>query len=125
MNKLNNNYLRLAIQKEGRLTEETLVFLRSSGLEFESYKKRLFSQCLNFPLEILYVRDNDIPDYIVSETVDLGIIGQNLLNELRPKVKKLLNLRYGFCSLVVAVSKESNIQNIKHRLYLIEGHKKT
>lgn len=113
MSKLNNNSLKLAIQKEGRLTEETLNFLRQSGLEFESYNKRLFSKCLNFSLEILYVRDDDIPDYIVSGTVDLGIIGQNLLNELRPKVKKLLNLRYGFCSLVVAVSKESNIQKVE------------
>lgn len=107
-----DNYLKLAVQKEGRLTEETLAFLRSAGLEFESYKKRLFSRCQNFPLEILYVRDDDIPDYIVSGTVDLGIIGQNLLNELRPKVKKLLNLRYGFCSLAVAVPKELNIGEI-------------
>jgi ATP phosphoribosyltransferase len=112
-NKLNNNNLKLAIQKEGRLTEETLEFLRKSGLEFESYKQRLFSSCRNFPLEILYVRDDDIPDYVASGTVDLGIVGQNVLNEKRPKVKKLLNLRYGFCSLILAVPKESNIQSIE------------
>ena len=67
--------LKLAIQKEGRLTEETLEFLRKSGLEFESYKQRLFSLCRNFPLEILYVRDDDIPDYVASGIVDLGILG--------------------------------------------------
>lgn len=110
---LNNKNLKLAIQKEGRLTEETLGFLRKSGLEFESYKQRLFSSCRNFPLEILYVRDDDIPDYVASGTVDLGILGQNILNEERPKVKKLLNLRYGFCSLIVAVPKESEIKDIK------------
>lgn len=104
--------LKLAIQKEGRLTDETLVFLRKAGLEFESYKQRLFSSCRNFPLEILYVRDNDIPDYVASGTVDLGILGQNLLYEERPKVKKLLNLRYGFCSLIIAVPKESEIKDI-------------
>lgn len=111
--KLNNNNLKLAIQKEGRLTEETLEFLRSSGLEFESYKQKLFSLCRNFPLEILYVRDDDIPDYVEKGIVDLGILGQNILSEKRPKVKKLLNLRYGFCSLVVAVPKESKINSLK------------
>lgn len=110
MANLDSKKLKLAIQKEGRLTEETLEFLRKSGLEFESYKQRLFSVCRNFPLEILYVRDDDIPDYVASGTVDLGILGQNILNEERPKVKKLLNLRYGFCSLMVAVPKDSAIK---------------
>ncbi len=108
-----DKYLKLAIQKDGRLTDETLAFLRSSGLVFESYQKRLFSRCLNFPLEILFLRDDDIPNYVSAGIVDLGIIGQNLLYELRPKVKKLLNLRFGFCSLIVAVPKESNFTNIK------------
>jgi ATP phosphoribosyltransferase len=110
---INNKNLKLAIQKQGRLTDETLEFLRKSGLEFESYTQRLFSSCRNFPLEILYVRDDDIPDYVASGTVDLGIVGQNILNEKRPKVKKLLNLRYGFCSLIVAVPKELDIEDIK------------
>ena len=105
--------IKLAIQKEGRLTDETLDFLRKSGLEFGNYKQKLFSICHNFPLEILYVRDDDIPDYVASGTVDLGILGQNLLYEERPKVKKLLNLRFGFCSLTVAVPKESNYKNLE------------
>jgi ATP phosphoribosyltransferase len=92
------------------LAEETLSFLRRSGLEFESYSMKLFSSCRNFPLEILYVRDDDIPDYVASGTVDLGIIGQNLLYEKRPRVKKLLNLRFGFCALIIAVPKESPIR---------------
>lgn len=112
MANLDYKNLKLAIQKEGRLTEETLVFLRKSGLEFESYKQRLFSLCRDFPLEILYVRDDDIPDYVASGIVDLGILGQNILSEKRPSVKKLLNLRYGFCSLIVAVPKESNVKDI-------------
>ncbi|HLD03511.1 MAG TPA: ATP phosphoribosyltransferase, partial [Candidatus Dojkabacteria bacterium] len=64
MKTLNDKNLKLAIQKQGRLTDETLEFLRKSGLEFESYNQRLFSLCRNFPLEILYVRDDDIPDYV-------------------------------------------------------------
>lgn len=109
---LTKGNLKLAIQKEGRLTSETLEFLHKSGLEFESYRQRLFSVCRNFPLEILHVRDDDIPDYVASGIVDLGIIGQNKLSEERPKVKKLLNLRFGFCSLIVAVPKESPVKNI-------------
>lgn len=64
-------------------------------------------------MEILYVRDDDIPNYVASGTVDLGILGQNVLNEERPKVKRLFNLRYGFCSLTVAVLKESEINDLK------------
>lgn len=112
MANLNTTNLKLAIQKEGRLTEETLEFLRTAGLEFESYKQRLFSLCRNFPLEILYVRDDDIPDYVASGTVDSGILGQNLLYEDRPKVKKLLNLRFGFCTLTIAIPKESAVKSL-------------
>ena len=110
---MENKIITLAIQKDGRLTNDTLDFLRQSGLEFESYKQKLFSSCRNFPLKILFVRDNDIPDYCASGAVDLGILGQNLLYEKRPpNVKKLLNLRFGFCSLYLSVPKESRIQNL-------------
>lgn len=112
MNKLNDENLKLAVQKGGRLTEETLGFLRKSGLEFESYGQRLFSKVMNFPLEILYVRDDDISGFVAGGIVDIGIVGQNILYEARPKVKKLLNLRFGYCSLVVAVPKESEIKNM-------------
>jgi len=110
---MKNTNLKLAIQKNGRLTDEAIIFLRSAGLQFENYRQKLFSSCRNFPLEIVYVRDDDIPDYVESGAVDLGIVGQNLINETRPKVKKLLNLRYGFCSLCLAVPKESTIKSIK------------
>lgn len=112
MANINDKNLKLAIQKEGRLTEDTLSLLRKAGLEFESYKQRLFSTCRNFPMEILYVRDDDIPDYVASGTVDLGIVGQNLLYEEKPKVNKLLDLGYGFCSLGVAVPKESEVKEL-------------
>ncbi len=112
MKKLNNNNLKLAIQKKGRLTDETISFLRQAGLEFESYQQRLFSTCRNFPLEILYVRDDDIPDYVSSGTLDLGIVGLNILNEEQPKVNEILKLDYGFCSLVVATLKESSIDTL-------------
>lgn len=112
MANMNNNYLKLAVQKEGRLTAETLSFLRASGIEFESYRQKLFSTARNFPLEIIYVRDDDIGDYVATGAVDIGIIGQNLLYEDRPRVKKLLNLRFGFCSLMLAVPKDSPVTTL-------------
>ena len=110
---MNNQNLKLAIQKNGRLTKDTLSFLRKSGLEFESSQQKLFSSCRNLPLEILYVRHNDIPNYVQTGIVDLGIVGQNVINEKMPQVKKLLNLRFCFCSLVAAVLKESSISSIE------------
>lgn len=112
MIKLNNNNLKLAIQKQGRLTAESIKFLGAAGLEFDSYQKRLFSKCWNFPLEIIFVRDDDIPNYVQTGTVDLGIVGKNLIYEKRAKVNELLPLGFGSCSLVVAVPKDANIVSI-------------
>jgi len=104
-----NDQLKLAIQRSGRLTEHSLDLLRHIGLEFESYGQRLFSRARNFPLSILYARDDDIPDYVGLETVDLGIVGRNLVHEQGADVDELLALGFGFCTLVVAVPRESEI----------------
>ncbi len=104
------NQLKLAIQRSGRLTDHSLDLLRQIGLEFESYGQRLFSKARNFPLSILYARDDDIPDYVGLSTVDLGIVGRNLVHEQGIEVVELLALGYGYCSLVVAVPGESSIE---------------
>ena len=100
--------LRLAIQKSGRLTDATLSLLRNIGLDFESYGQRLISHCDNFPLSILYSRDDDIPGLVGRGTVDLGVVGRNLLYEEDQPVEELLPLGFGQCSLVVAVLRESD-----------------
>ena len=105
--------LRLAIQKEGRLTEHTLSLLRSIGLDFDSYKQRLFSTVRNFELDILYSRDDDIPEYLASGTADLGVVGQNLIYEEGVDVEELAPVGFGHCALVVAVPKESGITEIQ------------
>jgi len=104
--------LRLAIQKEGRLTEQTLALLRSVGLQFESYKQKLFSNCYNYELDILYSRDDDIPEYLASGIADLGVVGQNLLFEEGVDVAELLPMGFGHCALVVAVPKDSGISQV-------------
>ncbi len=110
---MNDQNIKLAIQKGGRLTEETLALLRQAGFEFESYAKKLFATCRNFPLEIVYVRDDDIPDYVASGSVDIGVVGLNLLYEEEPvNIDTLLTLKYGFCALTLAVPKESTVEKL-------------
>ncbi len=104
--------LKLAVQRKGRLTEDTLRILQSIGLEFETYGQRLLTQARNFPLSILFGRDDDIPGYVGFGTVDLGIVGRNLIYEESVDVIELTELGFGFCSLVVAVLRDSPYQTI-------------
>jgi ATP phosphoribosyltransferase len=105
-----DNRLRLAIQRNGRLTDETLKLLRLIGLEFESYGQKLLSRCRNFPLSILYGRDDDIPGYVGLGTADLGIVGRNLIYEEGVEVVELSALGFGYCQLVVAVLRDAPYQ---------------
>src|SRR3990167_1500726 len=98
-----NTKLRIAIQKKGRLTPDTIDLLKSSGLDFDGYTERLYASCENFPLEVLYVRDDDIPNYVSEGTADLGIVGKNEVIERGVKVEYLLNLKFGHCRLMLAV----------------------
>jgi len=111
--------LKLAVQRNGRLTEETLKLLQGIGLEFESYGQRLMSSCRNFPLSILFGRDDDIPEYVHLGTVDLGIVGRNLIFEEDSDVVELRELGFGFCELVVAVLRDSSFQTVDD----LKGHK--
>ncbi|HEV2074341.1 MAG TPA: ATP phosphoribosyltransferase [Thermomicrobiales bacterium] len=106
-----DNRLKLAIQRSGRLTDHTIALLKQIGLSFESYGQRLFSQTRNFPLSILYARDDDIPDYVELETVDLGIVGRNLVHEQNADVEEIHALGFGYCQLVVAVPNDSGIES--------------
>ena len=110
---MKNNNLKIAVQKNGRLTRETINLLYESGLEFDVYKQDLFSSCRNFPLDILYLRDDDIPNYVERGAVDLGVVGQNILFESNNRVISIVGLNFGFCSLSIAVPEESNIKKIE------------
>lgn len=112
MNLSLNNNLKLAIQKKGRLTDDTLKLLNTAGLIFDNYQQNLFSNCQNFPLEIIYLRDDDIPECVYSGVADLGIVGKNVLYEVGAPVDELLNLGFGFCSLCLAIPNKSKIKKI-------------
>jgi ATP phosphoribosyltransferase len=97
-----NGVIRIAMQKAGRLSEGSLALLKRMGLEFETYHDRLFAQCRNLPIDILFLRDDDIPEYVQDRIVDLGIVGSNLLDEQDSGTLRLLPLDFGYCTLSLA-----------------------
>jgi len=104
--------LKIAIQKSGRLNEKSVELLKNCGLSFENYKSSLISQVSNFPLEILFLRDDDIPEYVQDGIADLGIVGENVINETEVEVSYLQRLGFGKCTLKIAVANNSNIQTL-------------
>lgn len=94
--------LKIAIQKEGRMSEKSIELLKKAGLEFEIFDRSLASKCRNFPLEILFFRAQDIPEMIADDVVDCGICGQNTLAEKSLKLKEIEPLGFGKCRLSIA-----------------------
>ncbi len=111
--RLEEKNLKIAIQKDGRLTDGSLEALRLMGLDLESYSRRLFATCRNFPVEVLFCRDDDIPGYVQSGIADIGIVGQNILKEANVEAKELIRPGFGYCQIAVAVPKESKFRTIQ------------
>jgi ATP phosphoribosyltransferase len=104
--------LKIAIQKSGRLNEKSVEILKNCGLSFENYKSSLISTVTNFPLEILFLRDDDIPEYVQDGIADLGIVGENVIVEAGAEVTYLQKLGFGKCTLKIAIPNESQITDI-------------
>lgn len=109
-----NGRLKLALQKNGRLTDDSLGLLRSCGLEFEFQKNSLYSPSRNFDLDILALRDDDIPEYVQDGVADLGIVGMNVVTERKARVKILDRLGFGACRLMISVPVRSSIRSIRN-----------
>ncbi|MBE8721083.1 ATP phosphoribosyltransferase [Sphingobacterium pedocola] len=105
--------LKIAIQKSGRLNEKSVQLLKNCGLDFENYKSSLITTVSNFNLEILFLRDDDIPGYVEEGIADLGIVGENVIDETEAKVAYLQRLGFGKCTLKLAIPKDSSIQDLK------------
>ena len=101
-----NGTIRIAVQKSGRLSDASLGLLTQMGLRFETYRDRLFTPCRNMPIDIVFLRDDDIPEYVQDGVADLGIVGSNVLDERSVRVDRLLPLDFGFCSLCLAVPEQ-------------------
>lgn len=105
--------LKIAIQKSGRLNEKSVELLKNCGLSFENYKSSLISPVSNFPLEILFLRDDDIPEYVQDGIADLGIVGENVIQETEVEVSYLQRLGFGKCSLKIAIPNNNVIQTLE------------
>ena len=102
--------LRIAVQKSGRLTDKTINLLEGIGLKFDDYKRSLLVKCQNFDVELLLIRDDDIPEYVEDGVCDLGFVGANVVEEDQADVKILKGLNYGVCRLSLAVPKNGSIK---------------
>lgn len=107
--------LRIAVQKSGRLAEQSLGLLRRAGLAFRASRDHLFLYGENLPIDVLLVRDDDIPGLLVEGSCELGIVGRNLLVEQRlaaadaPAPAELLTLGFGACRLSIAIPQQGPI----------------
>ncbi|RNI30706.1 ATP phosphoribosyltransferase [Rufibacter latericius] len=104
--------IRLAIQKSGRLSEDSLKLIRECGISFISTSSKLKTEATNFPLEILFLRDDDIPGYVADGVADIGIVGQNVLVEEGLQKLSVKNLGFSKCRLSLAVSKGAEYQDV-------------
>jgi ATP phosphoribosyltransferase len=98
------NILKIAIQKEGRLSEKSLELIEESGVRHnQDSKRKLISLGENFPIEILYLRDDDIPQYVADGVADIGIVGENEVMEKNRKVEIVERLGFAKCRLSLAI----------------------
>lgn len=97
--------LKIAIQKSGRLHEDSIKLLKECGIELNNGNKQLKATAFNFPLEVFFLRDDDIPQYIHDKVADVGIVGENVLLEKNKDVDQVYRLGFGRCRLSIAVPK--------------------
>ncbi len=107
-----NKMIRLAIQSKGRLNEESLKLLRDSGIEVDDTKRKFIGKASGFPLELLYLRDDDIPEVVADGSADLGIVGYNEIAESGADIEVARYLGFGKCRLSLAVPKTVDYQGL-------------
>ncbi|MGI6432630.1 MAG: ATP phosphoribosyltransferase [Sphaerochaetaceae bacterium] len=107
-----NDFLRIAVQKSGRLSEKSLKIIRDCGIRFGSDARLLKEQAENFPLEFLYLRDDDIPRYVHDKVADIGIVGRNEYDEQGHELELLRDLGFSKCRLSIAVPNAMDYQGL-------------
>ena len=104
--------LRIAVQAKGRLYEETMTMLSESSIKIESSKRTLLVPAKNFPVEILYLRDDDIPQAVASGIADVGIVGENEYEERQEDAEIIKRLDFSKCRLSLAIPKAEEYQGL-------------
>ena len=102
-----NKMLRIAVQSKGRLYDETMELIAQTGIKFAAVKRTLLVPSRNFPVEILFLRDDDIPDSVATGTADVGIVGLNEVLEKRQQVQVLHELGFSRCRLSLAIPRDA------------------
>ena len=105
--------LRIAVQKSGRLNEDSMRILKNIGISIENGKDQLKASARNFPLEVFYLRNGDIPQYLRDGVVDVAIIGENVLIEKGNDIEFVERLGFSKCKVSIAVPKESTANSLK------------
>ncbi|MBT8292311.1 MAG: ATP phosphoribosyltransferase [Eudoraea sp.] len=105
--------LRIAIQKSGRLNEESIKILKDCGISIDNGKDQLKASARNFPMEVFYLRNGDIPQYLKDGVVDIAVIGENILEEKGGNIKVAEKLGFSKCRVSLAVPKSSPYTDIK------------
>lgn len=105
--------LKIALQKKGRLAEESFELLRKIGLNFVANGQYLVLKCTDFPADIILLRDDDIPAFVSRGSADIGIVGQNIVRESGKRVREITPLGFGQCRLAVAVPKKSKYKTAR------------
>jgi ATP phosphoribosyltransferase len=105
--------IKIAIQKSGRLNEESLGILKKCGISIDNGKDQLKASARNFPMELLYLRNGDIPQYLRDGVADLAIIGENLIHEKGKDLSIIEKLGFSKCRVSIAVPKEAVFNDVK------------
>jgi len=105
--------LKIAIQKSGRLHEDSIKLLKECGIELNNGNKQLKTLAHNFPVEVYFFRDDDIPQYVFDGIADIGFVGENVLLEKGKDVDFIYRLGFGKCRLSIAVPKTMNYKSIQ------------
>ncbi len=104
--------LRIAIQSKGRLNEESTILLKEIGINIDDSKRKFLAKSPNFPMEVLYMRDDDIPQVVACATASLGIVGENEVAEHGLDVIVVKKLGFGGCRISLAIPKETDYQGL-------------
>jgi ATP phosphoribosyltransferase len=111
--------LKLAIQKSGRLHDDSVKLLKECGIDISNGVNKLKTEASNFPLEVFFLRDDDIPQYVEDAVADIGFVGENIVYEKNKKAEIVEKLGFGKCRLSIAVGRNERYDDIR----FIEGKK--
>lgn len=106
--------LKIAIQKSGRLSEKSITLLRQCGIKISFNTRKLKAEASNFPAEILFLRDDDIPQYVEQGIADIGILGENEVLEQGKSIQILHKLGFAHCRMALAIPKEEHYDNLSY-----------